>query len=70
MKIEKESKKITNSKNQLHLHGYENYFNYFVKLFMNKNVPNTILFSGPKGSGKSTFAYHLINYFLSKERIF
>ena len=66
MKIEKESKKITNSKNQLHLYGYENYFNYFVKLFMNKNVPNTILFSGPKGSGKSTFAYHLINYFLSK----
>ena len=44
MKIEKESKKITNSKNQLHLYGYENYFNYFVKLFMNKNVPNTILF--------------------------
>ena len=66
MKIEKESKKITNSKNQLHLYGYDNYFNYFVKLFMNKNVPNTILFSGQKGSGKSTFAYHLINYFLSK----
>ena len=28
-------------------------------------MPNSILLSGPKGSGKSTFVYHLINYILS-----
>ena len=29
-------------------------------------MPNTILLSGKKGSGKATFAYHFINYLLSK----
>ena len=28
-------------------------------------MPNVILLSGPKGSGKATFAYHFINYLLS-----
>jgi len=52
-------------KNQLQLFGYDDYFNEFIKLFHNKKLPNTILLSGLKGSGKATFAYHFINYLLS-----
>tara|TARA_B110000438_G_scaffold293581_2_gene333673 strand:- start:1295 stop:2257 length:963 start_codon:yes stop_codon:yes gene_type:complete len=54
--------KVTNSKNQLKLYGYENYFNIFLDLFNKNKLPNVMLFSGPKGTGKATFAYHLINY--------
>ena len=54
------------SKNQLFLFGYERYFNLFIKMFEKKNLPNTILLSGLKGSGKSTFIYHFVNYLLSK----
>ena len=52
-------------KNQLQLYGYEYYFNSFIKLYQKKRLPNTILLSGTKGSGKATFAYHFINYLLS-----
>ena len=52
-------------KNQLKLYGYKKYFDTFIKLLKNKKLPNTILLSGPKGSGKATFAYHFINYLLS-----
>ena len=41
-------------------------FNHFVKLLNNKKFPNKIMISGPKGIGKSTFAYHFINYIFSK----
>ena len=54
-------------KNQLRLFGYEDYFNSFIKLLEKKELPNSILLSGLKGSGKSTFAYHIINYILSKD---
>ena len=37
-----------------------------VKLFETNKLPNKILLSGRKGIGKSTLAYHLINYILSK----
>ena len=53
------------SKNQLRLYGYEDYFDSFVNLYRKNKFPNTILLSGPKGSGKATFAYHFINYLLS-----
>ena len=53
-------------KNQLQLFGYINHFNSFIQLSEQKSVPNTILISGQKGLGKSTFAYHIINYLLSK----
>ena len=33
---------------------------------MNK-LPNVIMLSGPRGSGKATFAYHFINYMLSQD---
>ena len=52
---------------QLNLFGYKDYFDTFVKLAQKKKIPNCILLSGPKGLGKSTFAYHIINYLLSKD---
>ena len=57
---------ITKPEKQLRLYGYENHFNFFIKLFNEKKLPNTILLSGRKGSGKATFAYHFANYLLSQ----
>ena len=34
---------------------------------VNEILPNKIIFSGNKGIGKSTFAYHLINYIFSQK---
>ena len=62
-----ENKKILNSKNQLFLYGYKDYFNFFSNLLESGKLPNSIILSGPKGLGKSTFAYHIINFFLSKK---
>jgi len=49
-------------------------FNYFLKnlidLYNKKKLPNKILLSGQKGIGKSTTAYHLINYIFSKDEEF
>ena len=59
-------KKWVPAKKQLRLFGVEDYFNSFIKLYEKKELPNSILLSGPKGLGKSTFAYHIINYLLSK----
>ena len=56
---------ILHPKNQLQLFGYKYYFNYFAALYQNNKLPNTILLSGPKGSGKATFVYHFVNYLLS-----
>ena len=53
-------------KNQIKLFGYEYYFDFFIKLYEKNKLPNTILLSGIKGSGKATFAYHFINYLLSQ----
>jgi DNA polymerase-3 subunit delta' len=60
-----ENLEIVLPKNQLHLFGYEYYFNSFINLYQKNKLPNTILLSGPEGSGKATFAYHFINYLLS-----
>ena len=65
MKINTENTGILSPKNQLQLFGYDDYFNSFIKLFHKNKLPNTILLSGLKGSGKATFAYHFINYLLS-----
>jgi len=54
--------------NQEKLYGYNNEFAELVKLYKNKKLPSKIFFTGPKGIGKATMAYHLINYiFSSKE---
>ena len=66
MKTANEDIKIVSAKNQLRLFGFEDYFNSFIKIYEREKLPNTILLSGPKGLGKSTFAYHIINYLLSK----
>ena len=58
---------IKPAKNQLSLFGYEDYFKFFIELFEKEEMPNSLLFSGLKGLGKSTFAYHIINYLLSKD---
>lgn len=56
--------------NQTKLFGLDNFFFEFVNLFEKNNLPNKILLSGQKGLGKSTLAYHFINYVLSKEEEF
>ena len=50
---------------QLKLYGYNEYFSFFKNLFLNNSLPQINLISGNKGLGKSTFVFHLINYFLS-----
>ena len=56
--------------NQNKLFGLDEYFNELVILDKNNKLPNKIMLSGPKGQGKSTLAYHFINYILSKEEEF
>ena len=51
--------------NQTQLYGHEDHLNSFLKLHKKNLLPNKILFSGEKGIGKSTLAYHMINYILS-----
>ena len=55
---------------QTKLYGLNNFFLDFIRLYQNKNLPNKILLSGDKGLGKSTLAYHLVNYALSKDEEF
>ena len=47
------------------LFGMNNFFNEIIKLYKEKKMPTKILLSGKKGLGKSTMAYHIINYILS-----
>ena len=53
-----ENEPITQTK----LYGLKNFFNELLRLDQNKRLPNKILLSGQKGLGKSTMAYHFINY--------
>ena len=50
---------------QLDIFGHEEELINLIKLYSNSDLPNKILFSGEKGIGKCTLAYHLINYILS-----
>tara|TARA_Y100000741_G_scaffold362451_1_gene348257 strand:- start:622 stop:1542 length:921 start_codon:yes stop_codon:yes gene_type:complete len=49
------------------LYGLEKEFKELVLLYKKNKLPNKILFSGPKGSGKCTLSYHLINFILSSD---
>ena len=40
---------------------------FISNLYINKKLPQTILFTGEKGIGKLNVAYHLINFILSKD---
>ncbi len=57
-------------KSQTKLFGYNKFFNELINLYKSNKLPNKILFSGPKGIGKSTIAYHFVNYVLSKDEQF
>ena len=66
MKLESHDVEIVAPREQLNLFGYDSYFNFFIKLFEKGMAPKSLLLSGPRGLGKSTFTYHFINYLLSK----
>ncbi len=51
---------------QISLFEHKEIFNQLCKLSKNDTLPNKILLSGEKGIGKSTLAYHLINFVLSE----
>jgi len=53
--------------NQLKLFGLDKHLSELIRLHKNNIYPNKILLSGQKGIGKSTLAYHFINYVLSEE---
>ena len=50
---------------QKYLYGHYEIFDTLKNLYLNKKFPNKIILSGEKGIGKSTLAYHIINYILS-----
>ena len=53
--------------NQTKLFGLDSHLLELIRLYKSNNYPNKLLLSGSKGIGKSTLAYHLINYVLSEE---
>ena len=57
---------MTDPINQTKLFELDSYFNQLKYLFDNGKLPNKILLTGQKGSGKFTLSLHLINYILSK----
>jgi len=56
---------IINPNKNSKLIGYNKVFLEMKNLYDNNILPNKIIFSGNKGIGKCTFAYHLINYIFS-----
>ena len=56
-----------NPSSNTNLYLMENYFHELINLFENKKLPNKILLSGKKGIGKSTLAYHFINFVMSQD---
>ena len=61
---------IINSKSQKKLYGLSYYLNSLIKIYDSASSSNKILISGSKGIGKSTLAYHFINYIFSKSEEF
>ena len=55
---------------QLNLFSHKEEFQKLINIYKYNNLPNKILFSGEKGIGKCTLAYHLINYILSSNEDF
>ena len=55
-----------NPSTQMYLFEHKEIFNQLYKLYKKDILPNKILLSGEKGIGKSTLAYHLINFVLSE----
>lgn len=63
-------KDIIEPSTQPKLFGLELFLDQLIKLEESQNLPSKILLSGQKGQGKSTLAYHFINYVLSKKEKF
>ena len=55
---------------QTKLYGLNKFIAELIRLYENEKLPTKILLSGLKGVGKTTLAYHLINYILSKDEKF
>ena len=53
----------------LKLFSYEKLFKQFVELEKNNKLPLRIMLTGQDGIGKSLFAFHFVNYLLSKDEI-
>ncbi len=52
--------------NQQKLFGLKDYLFELIRLYQKNIFPNKLLLSGSKGFGKSTLAYHFINFVLSQ----
>ena len=52
---------------QYEIFGHENILNELINLYDNDKLPNKILLSGKKSIGKSTLAFHFINYIFSQK---
>ena len=52
---------------QIKLLSFKDNFKELVNLSLINKLPNKLIFSGNKGIGKSTFAFHLINYLFSQD---
>ena len=49
------------------LSTFKKEIDFISNLYINRKLPQTILFTGEKGIGKLNVAYHLINFILSKD---
>ena len=49
------------------IYGLNSTFIEITNLYDKNILPNRLLLSGPKGSGKATLSYHLINYIFSQQ---
>ena len=54
-------------RSQKNLYGLNLYLKLMIDLYSKNKLSNKILLSGPKGIGKSTLAYHFINYIFSQD---
>ena len=52
---------------QTKLLSFKDNFKELVNLSLRNKLPNKLIFSGNKGIGKLTFAFHLINYLFSRD---
>ena len=52
----------------INLYGYSKVLNDIYSLYILNRLPNKLIFSGNKGTGKATMVFHLINLLLSKNK--
>ena len=55
------------SKNSLSLYGYKNDFNFLKNLYIEERLPKILMFSGKKGTGKSTLINHFMFFIYDKK---